>query len=510
MTADAGASLAAPELTSPSLATRRPRNGIVRNIGYLMGGQMTTWALAAIWTVVVPRHIGPTGMGQLVTVWASTGILIMAVGLGTRVLVVTEIARNSASVSRQVANAVAARLILFIPGAALMALYIYGAHFDRYQVLLLVIATASIPFVLTNEVFVAAFQGLERMQYLAYLDVIYKTVITAGGIVLVLIGFHVLSLVTLGSAAGVLVFGTSIHWARRHFDVVWRTNLHEVRHMAVASLPFWATTVFVTFYTWIDSVMLTLLASPREVGLYGVSTKLFGTLLFLPVIIGTATLARLTASHVLGRDSFRRELTPIVESTLVVSLPIAAATVAIAGPLVVLLYGGVFSQSGAVLSVLGLAIPATYLNIIVNQSLIASGRQIAWTKVIAVSAVLNPLINLFAIPAAHAAWHNAALGAAWSLVATEALMLVAGLYLLRGCIDPTAVWRVAKAALASLTMGLAVYLTQRYGFVAQVAVGFIWFAALALPLRLIKPDELALVRHQAGRMRSRLVKREAN
>jgi O-antigen/teichoic acid export membrane protein len=240
-----------------------------------------------------------------------------------------------------------------------------------------------------------------------------------------------------------------------------------------------------------------------------VSTKLFGTLLFVPMIIGTATLARLTASHVIGRARFREELTPIVESTLVISLPIAAATVAIAGPLVVLLYGGVFWQSGPVLSVLGLAIPATYLNIVVNQSLIASGRQIVWTKVMAFSAVLNPLINLFAIPAAHAAWNNAALGAAWSLVATEALMLVAGLYLLRGNIDPAATSRVARAALASLTMGLAVYFTQRYGFVVQVAVGVIWIGALALPLRLIKPDELALVRRQAGRVRSRLVRRVA-
>ncbi len=501
--------MASTELSSPKLTTRRPRNGVARNISYLLGGQLTTWTLAATWTVVVPRQIGPTGMGQLVTMWASTGILIMVLGLGTRVLVVTEIARDPASVSRHVAAAIAARLILFIPGAALMAAYVHLAHFDQYQVLLLAVATVSMPFALANEVFQAAFQGLERMQYIAYLDVIYKTVLTAGSIVLVLLGFHVLSLVLLGAGATVLVFGTSLHWARRHFDLHWRVEPADVWRLAIASLPFWATTMFLTFYMWIDSVMLALLASPREVGWYGVSTKLFATLLFIPVIIGTATLARLTATHKSGLDAFRRELTPIVELTLVISLPIAAGTVVVAGPLVALLYGPAFGESASVLSILGLVIPATYLNIIVNQALVASGRQIAWTKVMAVSAVLNPLLNWIAIPAAHAAWQDAALGAAWSLVATEALMLGAGLYLLRGYIDPAAVWRVTKAGLAALTMGLAVYLARRYGLVLQVALGLVLFGALAFPLGLVRPQELALGRQIAGRVRSRLVRPRA-
>ena len=379
------------------------------------------------------------------------------------------------------------------------------AHFDQYQVLLLVVATASMPFALANDIFQAAFQGLERMQYLAYLDVIYKTVFTAGCIVLVLLGLNALGVVLLAAACAVLVFATSLHWARRHFDLLWRADLAEVRRLAIASLPFWATTVFLTVYTWIDSVMLAAMATPAEVGWYGVSTKLFGTLLFIPVIIGTATLARLTATHKEGRDTFRRELTPIVGTTLVLSLPIAAGTMAVAGPLIALLYGAAYSESASVLALLALALPATYLNIVVNQSLVASNRQIVWTKVMAVSAVINPLLNLVAIPAAHAAWHDASLGAAWSLVATEVLMAVAGLYLVRTFIDPALVGRVARAGLAAVTMGLMVHLAERHGLILQVALGLTIFIGLAFPLRLLRPAEVALGRQYAARFGSLLM-----
>ena len=44
---------------------------LAKNISMLAGGQLTTWILTAMWTIVVPRGIGPHGMGLLVTAWAA-------------------------------------------------------------------------------------------------------------------------------------------------------------------------------------------------------------------------------------------------------------------------------------------------------------------------------------------------------------------------------------------------------------------------------------------------------
>jgi O-antigen/teichoic acid export membrane protein len=499
-----GRLLASPETVVVLPPARRAPNGLLKNIGYLLGGQAATWVLTLLWTVVVPRKIGPTGMGQFVTVWSAVGILLVLVGLGTRTVVVTEIARDPASAGRQVAAAIGARLALFVPGAAVMVLYLMFAHFDQYQVVLLIIATVSQPVALVNEVLLAAFQGLERMQYLAYLDVLFKVVTTVGGVVLVLLGFHVLSLVLLATTGLILVLVMSLYWAHRHFDLRLRVEPAQIRGMIIASLPFWAVTVLATFYMWIDSVMLAVMTSPAEVGWYGVSSKLFATVLFIPVIIATATLARLTATHREGLARFRSELTPIVESTLVISLPIAAGLFAICGPLVSALYGGAFAQSAVVLAILVLAIPATYLNIVVNTSLAASNRQVVWTKVMLVSTVINPLLNLVAIPTAHALWNDGALGAAWSLVATEVLMAAAGLYLVRSSIDPVLIVRVARVALASLIMAVLVELARPYGLPAQLGLGMAIMAALAFPLRLVKPVELAAARQYAARLLPRV------
>lgn len=494
--------MAAVESTARSAAL--PRNGILRNISYLIGGQMTTWMLAAVWTVVVPRQIGPTGMGELVTVWSATGILAVIVSLGTRILVVTDIARNPASAGRTVSAVLVARLSLFILGLGLMAAYLHFTRFSHYEVLLLVVATITMPLTLMSEVLIGAFQGLERMQYLAYLEVIPKTFSTAGGVVLTLLGFRVLGLVILGASASALALGMGVYWARRHFDLVWRVDAAEVGRVVVKSFPFWATSIISTVYLWVDSVLLALIASPAEVGWYGVPTKLFATVLFVPSIIATATLARLTATHADGNESFKRTLTPIVESTLLLSLPIAAGAAAVAGPAVTLLYGAEFSASGPVLVILALAIPATYLNIVVNQSLVASNRQILWTKVMAVSLVLNVIFNVAAIPAAHRWWNDGALGAALSLLATELMMAAVGLYLVRSSLDSTALGRLARAALAALAMGLVVHAAAPLGLALQVALGVLMFGGVAVPLRLVREHELAMGRVHAKRWVARL------
>ena len=58
----------------------------LRNIAVLGGTQVVTWALTLAWTVVVPRAVGPTGIGELTTAMAVTSIAATVLELGLAVL----------------------------------------------------------------------------------------------------------------------------------------------------------------------------------------------------------------------------------------------------------------------------------------------------------------------------------------------------------------------------------------------------------------------------------------
>ena len=82
-----------------------------RNVAALASGQAVTWSMTLIWTLVVPRALGPTGMGIIVTAWAVTGVLGIVLGLGTRNYLVREIVVRPASASRLIGSALVLRVV---------------------------------------------------------------------------------------------------------------------------------------------------------------------------------------------------------------------------------------------------------------------------------------------------------------------------------------------------------------------------------------------------------------
>jgi O-antigen/teichoic acid export membrane protein len=139
----------------------------------------------------------------------------------------------------------------------------------------------------------------------------------------------------------------------------------------------------------------------------------------------------------------------------------------------------------------------------INQVLIASNRQVVWTKVMVAGAIVNPLINLFLIRYFQEHQHNGAIGAAMSLSLTEYGMALVGLILLAEMLDAGSVLRLTRAGLATAGMALVVWSLNEFGLAAEIAAGSVTFAVLALVLRVLNREELTMLRGIAGRAMTR-------
>ena len=480
-----------------------------RNIAFLAGGQVVTWGLSLLWTVFVPRALGPHGIGELTVAYAITGLVSVVVSLGIGTLMVKEIARDHGRAPSLVGTALLIRVGFVAPSLLAVGLYVYLGHFHGEQALVIWIATATMVLALFTGPFQAAFQAIERMEYLAYADVLSKAVVTVLSIGLVLVGFGVVAVMVLAFVTTGVIMILNAYWSRSSFGVDWRLDRRQVRFLVVESLPYWTTGLVLTAYMWIDSVMLSVMSTDVVVGWYAVPTKLFSTLLFLPVILATAWLPRLSAAFRDGADALRRTGRPALELVLVVGLPIAIGTALVAKPLIRDLYGPAFAPSVTVLVLLAFTLPPTYFNIVVNQILVASNRQIAWTKVMVAASISNPILNLFLIRYFQAHQHNGAVGAAISLLVTEIGMALAGLVLLPPLLDSRSSIRLLRAVVATLGMAIVVWLVARhFGLLLQVASGAGTFAVLVLLLRVLSAEELEMVNAVLGRVGAKL-KRQA-
>lgn len=520
---------AEPEEHFPAPRSRRPvvptpGSQVSRNFLSLLTGQVVTWGMALAWTLVVPRVLGATNMGLLVTGMSVAGVFGIVLGLGTRNYLVRELVhrrRDTWVVHRRVRPGVPSIQRVIIPttengamiGTALVLrllltpVFVVGVvgyveltgHRGTAGTVIYLSALATL-LLLFLEPMQAAFQAVERMGYIAVSEVVAKS---AQGILgLALVGFGVKAIAAGGVIAAVAALVLNVVWLRRQERVSLRTSLSKLREMTRQSLSYWAFGFFFMIYLWIDAVMLAAMTRPEVVGWYGVAMRLFQTLMFFAVVVATVWLPRLVSSFGEGRPRLLAEARVPIGAVLVVGLPLAAATVVTARPVLDLLYGADYHHAAPVLAILGLCVPVMYLNIVVNQVLVAANRQAIWTWVMAGATVVNPALNAGLIWLTDRRLGNGAIGAAISLLVTEVLIVGVGLVILgRGVSSRALLSRVGRATAASVAMWGGAALTEpSLGTYGSIAVGGTAFLVVAAALRVVTPDEL---RQALGAVRRR-------
>jgi len=459
----------------------------------LAGSQTITWALALLWTLVVPRAIGARGMGQLTTAYSVTGVLTGIAGFGMTTLLVKEIARDRGRGSRLLGTSFVLQAGTVAPVLGLIAVYAGFGHFDHTQLAVLWVVACGSVLSMFGSRFEGSLQGIQRMDYVAYGRVLSRTGVSGLAIGLVGLGFGVIALAVLGAAVTGLVTAVQAFWVLREFRVRWCVSPRQLARLVAEAAPYGAGEVVAVIYLWLDAMLLALLAPSQVVGWYGAPTRLLGALLFVPVILSTAWLPRMAESFKHDRNSYRRSARAALELTLILGLPIAAGTLLVSSRVVALFYGPGFGGAVPVLSLLGASVPFIYSNVIAWSVLAAGDRQLVWTKIMAGATVLNVFLNLALIPYFQSRQGNGAIGSATSLFITELLMSVAALALVRDLLDRSTVQRVLRALTATGAMAAAVCLAGPLGLAVQIGLGAVSFLGVSLLLRVVTAGELRQV-----------------
>jgi O-antigen/teichoic acid export membrane protein len=473
-------------------------------VAALASGQLVTWSMTLAWALIVPRLLGPAGIGLIVTAWSVTSIFGILLGFGTKNYVVRAIVVERDQASALVATAMVLRLVLVPLFLAALFAYAQLAHYGRQGTLVLYLAGGATLLMLLAEPMQAAFQALERMEYLAISDVINKSVQGLVGIVLAILGFGAVGFAGCWMVMSGVVLVLDAIWLSRYVRIGLGASVRGLVRMAKGSVAYWAFGVFFMVYLWIDTAMLSLMTNSTVVGWYGVPTKLFQSAMVVPVLLATAWLPRLVEVFERTPERLRRAARTPIELVLVLGIPIAAAIATAAGPAIRILYGHAYSRAVPVMIILGLCVVPMYLNIMLSQVLIAAKRQIIWTWVMAGAMVFNPAINAVLITWTQARWGNGAIGAAISLVLTELLIAAVGVRIVGREVVAGMSGRLARAAAASAAMWVAAFALRPAGTTPSLAAGGLTFVAMAIALRVLTPSEVAAVRTRLRRAGRRL------
>jgi O-antigen/teichoic acid export membrane protein len=468
---------------------------MIRNVIYLLGGNVVSWVIGLLFWLVIPRAIGPVAWGELNLGWAIAGVAFAVGSLGIPTFLVKEMSRDRAHRSEYLGAGLATQLPLSLGIAAVIFLFTLAAGYGPHTraVILLVAGILMCSFFAYPPI--SALQALEKMHINSVILGVRQVAATSVAVLIELVlRVDVIVLVTFVLAFNALATVLQLVVTHRYIPIKPVFNRGLSWRLITRGLPFWSNGVFLIIYVWIDSVLLSMLASTREVGYYAAPTQVIQAVGFLPAIVTTVVFPALSSSFHTDIERLRR-LTRVSLSILIsLGLPISVGMALVGPKAVLLLFGPAFRASGPAIVVLALTVVPSYIATLAYWVLAAMDRERLWAYVMGSMAVVNPLLNLFTIPYFQSRFGHGSLGAAWALLITDWTVCVAGIVLMAPVWLKSAVpilGIIARVALATAAMAVPVWFLRDQFLPIPILVGIGVFAGAALVLGVFRGDGYA-------------------
>ena len=372
------------------------RRSILQNILHVFSGQALAMLCGLVTHAYLARVLGPGNYGIIgfaVSVVSYFGILA---SLGTDMWGARTIARQDREISTITADIVSLRLALSLVSLVLLiALVSVWQESSTVNAVILIQAASLFIAALTLDF---AFQGLERLDVAARRQMIAAVIALVGMLVFMQYGGSAITATIVFQAAAFVAALYAVVIFRRTVAILpLRINFAAWKNILRASVPFAVTGVVNAIYFSIDVVIIGLVLSKEEVGLYVAAGRVLTVGLSVAGVFTTAfmpVLSRLVAE----RDSRRQASLHLARSVIFTGGLIASGGFLLAPEIIHLLFGSGFAGAEQALRILMINLAATHVLTVYHLQLMTWNHERAQMVIMIAGATLNVLLNLIFIP----------------------------------------------------------------------------------------------------------------
>jgi O-antigen/teichoic acid export membrane protein len=381
--------------------------------------QLAGKALVALAALAVVRlaadYLGVHAFGELAIVLAFIPVLLVASDLGVTTVLAREVAKDPSRAERLGGTLLAVRLA---GSAAVFGVFLTVLPFLPYarEVKVgLAVAAAGVVFTSAGAFTAPFFQVNLRLEYVAVLDALTAalTVALVAAAVALDLGFY--GVVAAFPVVALVGCAASFALSRRFWRVNVRVAWADARPLVADALPVGLVIVLGLLHFKVDSLMLSVLKPPEDVGIYTVAFRFVEQALVVPALFMAAVFPILTRALHGSRADAEAVIGKSSRFLVLLAVPLAAGTFVLARPLVVLVGGADLAAAAEPLRILAPAIVFVFANAVFAGVLLALNRRRELIAASFAGLAINVALNAYFIPAYG---YN---GAAATTVVSEAL-----------------------------------------------------------------------------------------
>ncbi|MBN1399044.1 MAG: flippase [Bacteroidetes bacterium] len=290
--------------------------------------------------------------------------------------------------------------------------------------------------------------------------------------------------VAVGSISGEIAASVFLYsgFRRRYPDV--KIRLSPSFQLFKQSAPLAIGIVLTTLMVNYPILVLGILKTSSDVGIYSASSKLVYTLMMGDRILILLLLPASARKFYESSDKFRELLKDTLRWIIVIGLPVAAGGMIVAGDMINIIFGVDYDLSIPVLQVFIWYFFLTMIHTVFTSGVIGAGGEKSYGKVMIATAAA------YFIAVTAGAYFFGPIGAAFGVVAAEGFSVIFLNRVMHSLAPLQRPEKILRVIISALLMAIVVSYILQYGFVWAVLGGALSYSFFIILLRAVTPDDV--------------------
>jgi len=469
---------------------------IFNNMSWLLVSQIIASICGFIWTILMARYLGVSKYGILGFGISLTGILAITLDLGISSHIVRSVATDYDSAPKYLGNVIPLKSIFSIGTFLLTLIILIIMKADSLTITVTLLFSIETIINTFKNLLNGVFQAFEEGKYQGIGNIISNLLLFAFILITIYTDLDIYGITFSYILANLIALIYEYYVLNKHIvKPKFEFNWSFCKKVTLLSIPFALASFFYTIYYSIDVVMLTHLIGSYPTGIYNAAYKLISVLTLFYSIYVAVIFPAMNKFYKNDESLLTISLEKSIKYLSLIMVPIAIATMFYSTDIIQLIYGNKFDAAASALSILIWTVCLLFINGACTMLLQASHKEVTVTKVYAIAAVFNIVLNIFMIP------HYSYNGAAFTTVMSDLLILIIFAYIiykLKYTINKKLYLDIVKILVGSAILGIALSYLHLNMWVALPVGIIIYFAAVCL-LRVFDDDDKYVIKEILGK-----------
>jgi O-antigen/teichoic acid export membrane protein len=472
---------------------------IARKIAYNVLVSTVSKILATILALVsiglITRYLGKEGFGDYATVMAFFSFFVAIGDLGLYSVSTREISRPGADESAIMSSVftirIATAFLVLIISPIIVFFFPYPAEV-KYAI---VIIAVSFLFSACYQVLNGVFQKHLAMDKVAMSELAGKIL----QVILIILAFkYKLGFQWVISSLFfymLLSFILVLIWSRKYIKLKIKIDIPYWKKFIKESYPIGIVAVITFVYFKIDTILLSVMRSSADVGIYNAAYKVIENISFFPGML-MGLIFPIMAQHIFtDRKQFRDISDKTFKIIIIMVIPLVIGTMFLSEGIINLIGGIGFAESANVLRILIFALAFIFLGNYFNAVIISGNQQKKLMYVLIFAAAFNVAANLIFIPIVSRPYFSAAIVS----TLTEFIVAASTFYIVANKIKyyPKAE-KIGSMLASGLAMAIFLFVFRNLNFFALAISSVAVYAIFLWLLKAVRTEEITSIISKKG------------